>query len=83
MGEFSVLLTAVGGHGCQRDKVDGEFVVGCERTGCPDCIVREAVRRLKRANVEVRQAEIRHWPNTLTEVRDNLLTGIRKGAFPK
>jgi hypothetical protein len=83
MGDFNVHISAVGGHGCQRDRTDGQFVVGCERTGCPDCIVREMVRRLKRANVEVRKAQIVHWPTQLSEVRDNLLTGVRTGSFPK
>ena len=82
MGNFNVHIEAVGAHGCQRERGDGEYVVGCERSGGPDCIIREAVRRLKRANVAVSKAEIRHWPETKDEVADDLLSGVRKGSFP-
>lgn len=83
MGEFRVTVTAVGGHGCQRDKGDGEHVVGCERPNCPDCIAREFVRRLKRSGATVSVAELVHWPHEVGQVRDNLLTGERRGSFPE
>jgi hypothetical protein len=81
MGQFRVTVEAVGGHGCQREKGDGEVVMGCERSGCPDCIAREFVRRLKRSGATVDKALLQHWPETETEVRDDLLTGIRSGSF--
>lgn len=83
MGEFKATVVAVGGHGCQREKGDGEHVVGCERPGCPDCITREYVRRLKRAGAAVTTAELIHWPSELGQVRDDLLTGLRRGEFPE
>lgn len=89
MGDFRVLVEAVGGHGCERQFGDGETVIGCERPGCPDCTAREFVRRLKRAGNTVKVAQIQHWPADLPgyteagEVRDNLLTGVRSGEFPE
>ena len=81
MGTFLATVEAVGGHGCQRDKKDGEVVLGCELPHCPDCITREYVRRLKRTGATVNVATLQHWPGTESEVVDNLLTGIRKGSF--
>lgn len=89
MGDFRVTVEAVGGHGCQREKGDGETVLGCDRPGCPDCMAREFLRRLKRSGATVKLAEIRHWPADMPgytaegEVRDNLLTGVRTGEFPE
>ncbi len=83
MGQFTVAVVATGGHGCQREKGDGEHVVGCERPGCPDCITREYVRRLKRSGTQVELAELQHWPNTPDVVSDDLLTGKRTGSFPE
>jgi hypothetical protein len=81
MGDFHVTVKAVGGHGCERDKKDGETVMGCERSGCPDCIAREFVRRLKRSGAVVSEATLTHWPSQPEQVQDDLLTGKRKGAF--
>jgi hypothetical protein len=81
MGTFLVTVEAVGGHGCQREIGDGEHVVGCERPGCPDCITREYVRRLKRSGATLNIATLTHWPGTPTEVVDDLLTGTRTGSF--
>lgn len=89
MGDFRVTVTALGGHGCERERGDGEYVVGCERSGCPDCMAREFVRRLKRSGATVKDARIVHWPSDMPgysaerEVRDDLLTGIRSGSFPE
>lgn len=81
MGQFIFNLDAVGNHGCQRDRKDGEAVIGCERPNCTDCITREYVRRLKRSGADVSAAEIIHWPGQSGSVTDNLLTGIRRGSF--
>jgi len=89
MGDFRITIEALGGHGCQREKGDGETVIGCERTGCPDCMARELVRRLKRSGTTVKVAEIKHWPADMPgytaerQVTDDLLTGVRTGAFPE
>lgn len=87
MGQFRVVVDAVGGHGCMREVSDGEVVIGCERVGCPDCITREFVRRLKRCGATVSVARIEHWPREQAapeptgQVVDDLLTGIRTGSF--
>lgn len=90
MGTFRVTVQGVGDHGCQRTAGDGETVIGCERAGCVDCITREYVRRLKRANVFAHGgdavARLEHWPtvdiqSTSGSVVDDLLTGTRKGSF--
>lgn len=81
MGTFRVEVEAVGGHGCQRDKKDGEAVLGCDLPHCPDCIAREFVRRLKRTGSQVNTATLRHWPGQTSEVVDDLLTGVRNGSF--
>lgn len=83
MGQFRVTVEAIGGHGCQREYGDGEHVVGCERSGCTDCITREYVRRLKRAGASVSVAQIVHWPQEVGQVHDDLLTGERRGSFPE
>lgn len=91
MGDFRVVVEAMGSHGCERGYGNGAYVVGCERPGCTDCITREYVRRLKRAGATVHMAELVHWPADMKdrgyekdkEVRDNLLTGIRIGNFPE
>lgn len=81
MGQFIVHVDAVGNHGCQRDKKDGQAVVGCEQSNCTDCITREFVRRLKRAGTSMTAATITHWPGQGSEVKDDLLSGIRAGSF--
>lgn len=89
MGDFRIVIEALGGHGCQREKGTGETVIGCERQGCPDCMARELVRRLKRSGATVKRAEIQHWPADLPgytvegQVHDDLLTGVRTGQFPE
>ena len=82
MGQFRVEVTAVGGHGCQRQVKDGEQLQQfCGSPSCPDCEAREFVRRFKRLGCMLEKAELLHWPNTSTEVVDDLLTGKRKGNF--
>lgn len=81
MGQNIVHIDMVGNHGCERGKKDGEAVIGCEKPHCTDCIVRECVRRLKRSGAIMNAATITHWPGTESEVRDDLLSGIRSGSF--
>ena len=89
MGDFRVTVEAVGEHGCLRGLGDGDTVLGCDRPGCPDCLAREYVRRLKRSGTHVNKAVIQHWAADLPgysakgEVRDDLLTGKRSGQFPE
>lgn len=86
MGDFTIRIHAVGGHGCQRDKKHGEVVEGCGQPNCPDCMTRDFVKRMKAAGNDVKNAAITHWPadfgcDPLSEVRDDLLTGVRRGSF--
>lgn len=81
MGTFLIEVKAVGGHGCQREIKDGSEVRGCQRMDCPDCITREFVKKLKDKGSSVEVATLTHWPGTPQEVKDDLLTGIRKGSF--
>jgi hypothetical protein len=82
MGQFRVEVTAVGGHGCQRQIKDGgQIQQFCGSPSCPDCVAREFVRSLKRAGAMLEKAELIHWPGSSTEVRDDLLTLKRTGSF--
>ena len=87
MGRFVVVIDAVGSHGCEREIKDGESVVGCEKSHCTDCVIRECVRRLKRMGATVDQATITHWPVSQDKVTvegpvvDDLLSGKRSGSF--
>jgi hypothetical protein len=83
MGTFRIEIQAVGGHGCDRDRKDGEVVKGCGLSDCPDCQAREFVRRFALSGMFYSDgyARLTHWPGTDTQVVDDLLTGIRKGNF--
>lgn len=94
MGQFAVVITGTGNHGCSREQKDGEHVLGCQRPDCVDCIAREVVRRLKRNGVQQLVARLVHWPEVevsddvpqlikLTEssVVDDLVSGVRSGSF--
>ncbi len=84
MGHFRIEIDAVGGHGCDRNAQNNEFVQGCGLPNCPDCLARAFVRDLKKRgffNNYPASAVLTHWPGTDGEVRDNLLSGRRKGQF--
>jgi len=81
MGTFKIEITAVGGHGCQRDIKDGELVPICEDTNCPDCMGRKLVQEMIDKGVNVEKAKLIHWPDTDETVKDDLLSGLRKGNF--
>jgi hypothetical protein len=85
MGNFVVEVSSVGGHGCQRDKKDGEVVEGCGYESCPDCAARDFVARLKKIgcwfDFPGAKATITHWPDGPGTVVDDLLTGKRSGSF--
>jgi hypothetical protein len=85
MGNFRIEIDAVGGHGCQREVKDGGTVAGCGQPTCPDCLAREFVAKLKSMGVfnypPQSSAKLIHWPGQQSEVRDDLLTGVRSGSF--
>jgi hypothetical protein len=78
MGNFRFTMNAVGGHGCQRDKKDGETVEGCGESWCPDCKIREFLKTL---GCSIQTATLEHWPDTSEQVTDDLVTKTRKGSF--
>ena len=80
--DITFQVEAIGTHGCQRDIKDGEIVAQtCGQPNCPDCVMRDAFAKLKAQGHQILSATIRHWPGQVTEVADDLITGIRKGSF--
>lgn len=79
MGNYRVIINAVGGHGQDREKGHGEQVDFGENT--PEAIVKDAVEKLRARGESVTEATVHHWPGSTTEVVDNLLTGKRTGSF--
>lgn len=71
MGDFRVTVEAVGGHGCQRDVGEGQTVVGCGGSRCPDCITAKYIAELANAGAHVKSAKLQHWPDTTGEVLDS------------
>jgi hypothetical protein len=88
-GHYKLEVLAVGGHGCQRERGDGVAVLGCNRSDCPDCIIRECLRRLQRSGSTLHRATLTHWPASEpglgyvkeNEVVDDLVSGMRVGSF--
>lgn len=82
MGTFKIQITAVGGHGQDRETKDGE-IVNFYKDGSitPDALAKTFVEMLKAHGSQVDEAKIIHWPETKSEVQDDLLSGIRKGNF--
>ena len=70
IGEFRVVIEAIGDHGCQREVKDGSDVIGCGSMRCPDCITAKYVADLERSGANVLSAKIQHWPGTPCEVVD-------------
>lgn len=82
MGNFRIVINAVGGHGVDRGKKNGEKV-DFQKEGpfSPDAVAERLVQELKRFGSSVNDATIIHWPEQESEVKDNLLTGERTGNF--
>lgn len=82
MGNFTIEVKAVGGHGQDRSKKDGEVVnFENESENSPDAIAKRFVEELKAKGTNVESAKIVHWPGQSSEVTDDLITGIRTGNF--
>lgn len=82
MGNFKIEINAVGGHGLDRSKKDGEVVdFNIDGEYSPEAIATRLIRELKRFGVDVQSATITHWPGTAQEVQDDLMIGVRKGNF--
>jgi hypothetical protein len=69
MGQFVIVISGTGNHGCERAVGDGDHVLGCQRPDCVDCISREVVRRLKRNGVASLDAKLVHWPERAAEAQ--------------
>lgn len=82
MGQFTIEITATGGHGVDRNVKDGEVVnFFKEGNQTPDAMAKFLELQLTNIGYNVENAVIKHWPDTSNEVIDNLKNGIRKGNF--
>lgn len=82
MGQFKIEITAVGGHGVDREKKEGETVDFFE--GGPNTVDASAhslTLAIRDMGYQIESATITHWPGQESEVKDDLVTGIRKGNF--
>lgn len=79
MGNFRVVINAVGGHGQDRDKGNGESPEFGEDT--PEGIIKRCIAELQAKGNSVTEATVHHWPGQIVEVVDNLITGKRIGKF--
>lgn len=68
MGDFRIIIDAVGGHGQDREKKDGENVdftnqgQGYHSARTPEAIAQVFVDALRGAGVNVTGAKVVHWP---------------------
>lgn len=74
MGDFRIVIEAVGGHGCgrgtfapgylwSRDPARAHNVIQrCHSFNCPDCMAEEFVKALMAHGVNVHNARLEHWP---------------------
>lgn len=82
MGTFRIVIEAVGGHGQDREKKDGEVVdFNAGGLNTPDSLLKTFVMTLAQTDVMVNTATITHWPEQECSVTDDLLTGKRHGNF--
>ena len=92
MGDFRIIINAVGGHGQDRNKKNGETVdFSKDGTTSPEAIAKEFVDKLKASGVNVEEASVIHWPldnyggqlknGRINQIVDDLLTGKRTGSF--
>lgn len=79
MGNYRIVINAVGNHGQDREKGNGETVDFGENS--PEAILKRAVEEIKARGESVTEATIHHWPGSGYDVVDNLLTGKRTGSF--
>ena len=82
MGNFRIVINAVGGHGVDREVKEGEIVNHfTEGMTTPDAMAKHFVNYLQANGIQPDSAELIHWPGEESEVIDDLLTGVRKGNF--
>ena len=82
MGTFKIEITAVGDHGRDRNKKDGEMVNFYDEGAItPDARAKTLVELLRHDGAIIEKATITHWPDDPSEVVDDLDSGERKGNF--
>lgn len=84
MGTFNINITAVGGHGCEKNAKAGEPLYRrCGKFTCPDCIAYDLTQRLKQAGMlstPEASSKFTHWPGTDRQVVDDLLKNVRESG---
>lgn len=89
MVDFKIVINAVGSHGQDCEKKNGDTVdFG---TGTPESIASEFVQKLKDSGVQVENAYVEHWPlenyggqiknGRTSQIVDDLISGKRIGSF--
>jgi len=92
MGDFRIVIEAVGGHGQDRDKKTGDVVdFSLGGPSCPEALALKFIEAMKEAGMGPTSAYIVHWPldnyggqlknNRSSQIMDDLLTGKRNGSF--
>lgn len=92
MGDFRIVINAVGGHGQDRDKKNGETVdFSKDSPNAPEALAKEFVEKLKASGCSIDDATVTHWPldnyggqlknGRSTQIVDDLITGKRTGSF--
>ena len=82
MGQFKIEITAVGNHGVDRETKDGEIVnFFQEGNNTPDAVAKLAQLLLQTYGCNIESATITHWPGDPSEVKDDLISGVRRGNF--
>ncbi len=83
MGNFRIVIDAVGGHGADRVAKDGEVVnFYKEGRNTPDALAKWLVDAFNWLNAgTVNSATFTHWPGEPGEVVDDLVSGKRSGNF--
>lgn len=75
MGDFRIVIDAVGGHGQDRTKKDGDVVnFSADYDLAPEAIAEKFVTTLQASGCSIQGAKVIHWP------ADNYPEG-RKAAF--
>lgn len=69
MGDFRIVVEAMGGHGCDRKAAEGDEVRGCGREDCPDCVFARFVSNMQRAGIRPDVATFTHWPASMRRHR--------------
>jgi hypothetical protein len=82
MGNFRIVINAVGGHGVDREVKEGEVVNHfAEGLQTPDAMAKLFVTFLQANGISPDSAELIHWPGEDSEVIDDLISSVRKGNF--